>query len=413
MRGTQADPRRRHRRLAMVVAGWAMVLGTAACTGGEPGPGPTGDASASGGNPSPSVSPTPIPYLTPTPDPVLASGSGTLPRTPVAVTVGVLAVQAGPQSTRLRLRFTSTEPVRPHPQALEGSKAGADIGAVELVASSADQRLAAVYASFGDLVGQGLCMCSAMPKTITPDGVDLYALYPPLPAGVTQVEVAVPGLRPITVPVTRTWMQTPSPTAWRVRRRSASRDEDGQVAIALVVLTVFLLLAASVKILMPLGRAADLRERAQAAADAAALAGVQDVRRELVERLSRPLPDKDSVSSWVACGSGGGEAADLAARNDAGLVTYCYQPGPDRVSVQVRGRTGIAEAGSSRPVATASAELGLRWGACRWFDVTPVLSHWRCGSLDVPFAVEPTTGVLTMTLPPGWLEAQLEPRLIG
>ncbi len=38
---------------------------------------------------------------------------------------------------------------------------------------------------------------------ITPGGVDVSALYPPLPAGVTQVEVTVPGLKPIAAPVAR------------------------------------------------------------------------------------------------------------------------------------------------------------------------------------------------------------------
>lgn len=197
-----------------------------------------------------------------------------------------------------------------------------------------------------------------------------------------------------------------------VMRDDVMRDDDGQVAIALVLLMVFLLLGASVKILMPLGRAADLSERSRAAADAAALAGVQDVRDELVRRLSRPLPNRAAVSDWVGCGSGGGEASDLAARNDATLVAYCYAPGPDRVSVQVRGRTGLPDGDSARPEAEATAELGLRWGTCRWFDTSPVLTHWRCGSLDVPFVVHPSTGVLTMAVPPGWLTSRLEPRLV-
>lgn len=195
-------------------------------------------------------------------------------------------------------------------------------------------------------------------------------------------------------------------------RDDVDDGEDGQVAIALVLLMVFLLLAASVKILMPLGRAADLSERSRTAADAAALAGMQDVRDELVTRLSLPLPNKAAVSDWVSCGSGGGRASDLAARNDATLVAYCYAPGPDRVSVQVRGRTGLPEAGTARPEAEATAQLGLRWGSCRWIDTSPVLTHWRCGSLDVPFAVHRTTGVLTMTVSPRWLTSRIEPRLI-
>lgn len=181
----------------------ALVV-TSGCTGDSPDPDRSTASSDVTSSSAPTASPTPIPYVTPTPEPVLASGSGVLPRKEVRVTVGVVGVDAGPQSTRLRLRFSSQAEVEPHPQALEGTKAGVDIGAVELIARSANQRLAVVYADFGDLLGDALCMCSSLPQTIGPEGVDLSALYPPLPAGVTEVQVAVPGISPITAPVTRT-----------------------------------------------------------------------------------------------------------------------------------------------------------------------------------------------------------------
>lgn len=190
----------------MVVVIVVGLLATAGCTGDEPDPDRSTSSAPSGqtSSPGPTASPTPIPYVTPTAAPVLASGSGVLPRKAVPVTVGVLGVDAGPQGTRLRLRFSSASAVQPHPQALEGAKAASDIGSIELVAPSANQRLTAVYADFGDLLGDALCMCSQLPETIPPEGVDVSALYPPLPAGVTQVQVAVPGVAPITAPVNRT-----------------------------------------------------------------------------------------------------------------------------------------------------------------------------------------------------------------
>jgi hypothetical protein len=200
--------------------------------------------------------------------------------------------------------------------------------------------------------------------------------------------------------------------AARLGRRRVG-DDAGQVVTVLVVMMVLLLVSVVVSVLVPIGRAADLKERTQSAADASALAGAGDIRKEVLRRFGLGLADKSFVDNWVLCGSGRIPAADFAGRNNARVTRYCYLAAGDRVTVTVQGRTAV---GGLLPTASAVAEVGIRWGSCRFRDDPPpaLTTHWICGSLDVPFEVDPVTGRLTLdhTLPPGWLDQRLVPRLV-
>jgi uncharacterized membrane protein len=197
-----------------------------------------------------------------------------------------------------------------------------------------------------------------------------------------------------------------------MKHRPGRHDDRGQVVTALAVLVVLGLCLVTVKIMLPIGRAGDLRERAQAAADAAALAAAGEVRKEVLRRWSQPLADVDAVADWVSCDVGSAAADDYAGRNDARVTRYCYATATGRAQVQVQGLTSI---NGGRPLAGAEAQIGIAWGSCRWLPdpVTPVVrKHFTCGSLDVPFLLDPADGRLTLDTTPGWLELQLVPTLV-
>jgi hypothetical protein len=208
--------------------------------------------------------------------------------------------------------------------------------------------------------------------------------------------------------------ERPSGTSSAVlARRRGRRDDAGQVVTAVLVLVVLGLLVVAVQVLLPVGRAADLKERAQAAADAAALAGAQDVKREVITRWSVPLIAPADLDNWLGCPNGAGEAAAFAGRNDARVTRYCHAFAIDRVQARVEGNTPLD---GRRPLAAADARLGIPWSACRLRpDPAAPLARviYDCGSLEVPFDVEPVTGRLTIDVPPGFLEGRLTPRLVG
>ncbi len=191
---------------------------------------------------------------------------------------------------------------------------------------------------------------------------------------------------------------------------SIRRDDRGQVTTALMVLVILGLLFVTVQVLLPLGRASDLKERAQAAADAAALAGADDLRRQVITRWMVPLEHEADIANWVGCPTGAGAAADYAARNDARVTRYCYASALDRVQVRVEGRTEI---NGQRARNQAEAELGIRWASCRWKSVpgSPKTRLWSCPGLEVPFELDHKK--LRITVTSAWLEERLTPRLVS
>jgi hypothetical protein len=221
------------------------------------------------------------------------------------------------------------------------------------------------------------------------------------------------------------------------RRGPQGRPDDaGQVVTAVLVLLALGLIAAVFWIMLPLGHAADLRERSQSAADAAALAGVKEIKRQFLQKLTTPFTDTDAVTEWIQCGTGGDLAEQFAASNDGRVVRYCYTKGADEAQVEVEGLTAID---GVVPQSRATAALGVSWGSCTWTpDLTatrspspspratlppgaaddPLAGYPRvildCGAFRIPFDVNLVTGRIRADLAGGviaTLDVRLEPRL--
>lgn len=227
----------------------------------------------------------------------------------------------------------------------------------------------------------------------------------------------------------------------------------GLVVCALLGLVALLLL-----VLVPTSAATDQRSRAQTAADAAALAGAGGVLDDLEERLGDPLPGllsledprsafDDAFYSLFAASSalGSSDADRLAAANGAHVTSYRYDWLADRVQVRVQMDAQLE--GGARSQAEASAQLGMRFGQCRFADLPtpvptptptptsspaptdaptdppvpadppeppgPVDLDLDCDGHDLRFSLD-GGGRLRLT-PPGQLRAwnRLDPRLVG
>lgn len=107
-----------------------------------------------------------------------------------------------------------------------------------------------------------------------------------------------------------------------------------------------------------LSKATDEASGLQAAADASALAGAQDVLTNAPGQFVSALMN----GRGLPCGLGQDKATTFAERNDASLVRYCYYPADDRIEVTVRSKD-VLESGE-REERTASAKIGLKLGPC-------------------------------------------------
>lgn len=179
-----------------------------ACIGGEPGPEASGSQNpspdASGGSQQPPEQTT-AQKLTETllegderPKPVATvRGAIALPQGSAPVEVDILAVQANAQTTllRWRLRSGTGQPLRVRTSSLAAPNLF-DTRAVALADATGNQRLLPfTYRSLQRLNVTG-CTCSEVPESVSADGVQLYALFPPLAPEATTVDVLIPGLPP-------------------------------------------------------------------------------------------------------------------------------------------------------------------------------------------------------------------------
>jgi hypothetical protein len=190
----------------------AAMLG--ACTGSSGGGSPTtsakpsGSGGAGGGTPlSRAAVQVEQQYLPARRPAALASvagkvrdGSGTM----VSGTVDILSVLAGPGSTAVRLRLATDQPIQGvstnYYQVDEHH--APDISGVALLAPTANLRLLPGIWS-GSEPASDNCTCSKVPGALGPEGVELSAVYPALPANVTQVQLKVRGFPALSAPVTR------------------------------------------------------------------------------------------------------------------------------------------------------------------------------------------------------------------
>ena len=146
-----------------------------------------------------------------------------------------------------------------------------------------------------------------------------------------------------------------------------SRDDRGQITTALVMVGIVLLVALGL-LVTKLGQATDQRSQVQSAADAAALAGAQQIRSQLPGLVLTAIRNqaKDPFAGSPACGMGNAEAADFALRAGASVTTYCYYPDSDTVQVSVESLS--VSVSGDRARADAQARVGMTLGPC---DVLP------------------------------------------
>ena len=215
-----------------------------------------------------------------------------------------------------------------------------------------------------------------------------------------------------------------------MNRPGHPRTEEGAAASALLVTAVLVGFAIFVYMAIPLGSAVDAKARNRTAADAAALAGAEGVREDLLASIG-----SDGVpGSWTdlpgAAGLGRHAAERYAAYNDARLVSYHFDPYDGTANVEVEGQEVDGQLSRSRAVAqvdlprcaameppappTPPAEddedgPGDEGGDAEPSDAAstppdPVDVSVDCGPFDLVFQVRYTAeGDLEVHFPPGQL----------
>ena len=137
--------------------------------------------------------------------------------------------------------------------------------------------------------------------------------------------------------------------------RSRCADERGQILPALAVLLVVIL--AGGLVLFQVGRASTMEAEAVTAADAAALAGAQNVKEQLQEQLSTNSYNPSEVDP----GRVRKAAADYAERNGATVDTVEYDPDELEVRATVQGDEALdGDAGLDTDGQRAPAEAAAK-----------------------------------------------------
>ncbi|GIL35665.1 pilus assembly protein TadG-related protein [Phycicoccus jejuensis] len=179
------------------------------------------------------------------------------------------------------------------------------------------------------------------------------------------------------------------------RRR---RREEGQAVTAVAIVVVLVLVAAALGIVFRTGKVSSEVSKIQSGADAAALAGAQQVREDAYDNIVRSLQSRVPRGFW-SCGDGQGRAQSFASRNSTDVTTYCYYPLADRVEVSVRSDF-VTETGR-RESADAVAQTGRRLGPCIVVAVPGSTTGYEttadCGDVTVRVYVDTTGNVTLLT----------------
>ncbi len=211
--------------------------------------------------------------------------------------------------------------------------------------------------------------------------------------------------------------------------RTRPRGDDGQAVGALILLVAFLLLALVTYVVFPLGAASNDRARARTAADAAALAGAEEIRTTwlntsvlpgLLQFPLEPLPP-------VTPASGMASAQGYAAKNGSSIRRYNVNPSAGQVEVEVEANQTTNENTTERATSEATAEMDIDFDGCDWDDKTlpvpvpqggpPFITRTlTCGSWSATYNIAnltasfPTVNWIGKQMPQ--LYADLEPRLV-
>jgi hypothetical protein len=133
--------------------------------------------------------------------------------------------------------------------------------------------------------------------------------------------------------------------------RTLPRDEEGAAATALLVAATLIGFAIFVYMAIPFGTAVDAKARNRTAADAAALAGAEGVREDLLAGLG----DAGMPSSWHdlpgVAGLGRSAAEEYARYNDATLLSYYFDASDGTAHVEVEGQEVDGQLSHSSAVA--------------------------------------------------------------
>ncbi|QNN54162.1 hypothetical protein [Nocardioides mesophilus] len=133
--------------------------------------------------------------------------------------------------------------------------------------------------------------------------------------------------------------------------RTRLRDEEGLAASALLVTALIVGLGIFVYVAVPYVTAVDAKAKNRTAADAAAIAGAEGVREDLLSSLG----DDGIPGSWTdlpgAAGLGRSAAEEYASLNDATLVSYWFDAADGTAHTEVEGRGVDGSPSRSRAVA--------------------------------------------------------------
>jgi hypothetical protein len=196
----------RVRQTVCVAVVLAAVLLTS-CSGGDKpdsvaSPGPSGPSATSSG---PSVAEKLTQKLlgTTSDDPAIGSATGTaeINGQPSKLVADVVEVRAGAQTTLLRWRLRSASGSATRALGFWLSRPPLfDSRGITILDRPGNHALSPFTYSKDDHD----CVCSRVPGSVDGEGEPMYALYPPLDAATTTVDVTLPGFSAITgVPVTR------------------------------------------------------------------------------------------------------------------------------------------------------------------------------------------------------------------
>lgn len=191
------------------------------------------------------------------------------------------------------------------------------------------------------------------------------------------------------------------------------RDDRGQITTALVMVGIVLLVALGL-LVTKLGQATDQKSKVQIAADAAALAGAQQIRKDVPGLVLTAIRDRAmNPFAQNPCGMGREQAMDFAGRAGAEVVTYCYDPDTDTVQVSVESLS--VSVSGEKAMAAAEARVGMTLGACNVLPAAPTTSPppttstptttsstranrsvtVACGGLSIDVVLDDSTGVIT------------------
>ncbi|WP_159066846.1 hypothetical protein [Cellulomonas timonensis] len=146
------------------------------------------------------------------------------------------------------------------------------------------------------------------------------------------------------------------------RARAHGRGEDGLATSAVLVVVAVGVVALLFLAVLPLLQGTDQAGRTQTAADAAALAGAEEVRKVALDHVGDVVLGATTYGSLLGPARGHTQASDYATRNGGELVGYAQDPWRDEVEVRTWLREQMPD--GQRAERDAVAALGVALARC-------------------------------------------------